>query len=273
MADNKYYSFKRLLDFLILEDKYDKEGVDYAESLLTMNEALSIEEILAIYNKVFEKIAYYVFCHSLPDYWFITDSWGNKTYLVYELNKCLNENIFRIYKSLESPTKEDCVSCVVNLRNCDNKIMIQNNIFLHKQFEGLHGQDIIDLREKSYTIRRKIRELIFPSKEEYFELRDEYVEIMDEINSLGFKYTIEDIKFEEIRGIEVKKLVKRKREKERKEDEIEREKNITSAILGAILAVLIIIVVYLLSTIGIFGTIIIIGLIGSIPKIFLTGKL
>lgn len=277
MSDYSKYSYRRLLDFLVLENKYDKEGVDYAEYLLTMNDALTIEDILAIYNKVFEKIAYYVFCHSLPDYWFITDSWGNKTYLVYELNKCLNENINRMYESLESPTKEDCISCIVNLRECENKTETQNNIFLHKQFEGIHGLDIIDLREKSYTIRRKIRELLFPSKEEFFELRDEYVEIMDEINSLGFQYTIEDKKFEEIRGIDVNKLVKKKREEERRNEEIERKEKkakIWNLILGGLILIpLFILFIMIFSKISIIGIIIIIGFLGAIPKIFLTGKL
>ena len=130
MTDYSNYSFFRLLDFLKLEDKYDNEGVDYAEYLLSMNNALLLDEMITIYNKVFEKISYYVFCRSIPQYWFITDSWGNKKYLAYELNKCLNENILRLYESLDSPTKEDCISCIVNLRECENKTKIQNQIIL-----------------------------------------------------------------------------------------------------------------------------------------------
>lgn len=277
MADYRNYSFCRLLDFLKLEAKYDKDEVDYVEYLLSMNNAPSIDEMITIYNKVFKKISYYVFCHSIPNNWFITDSWGNKTYLAYELNKCLNENIFRLYKSLESPTKEDCISCIVNLRECENKTKIQNNIFLHKQFEDIHGIDIIDLREKSYYIRRKIRKLLFPSNEEYLELRDDYVEIMDEINSLGFQYTIEDRKFEEIRGIDVKKLVNIKREVERKKEELERKdkkERIWNLILGGLIIIpIFIIFAMIFSEISIIGIIIIIGFLGAIPKIFLTGKL
>lgn len=273
MTDYNNYSFKRLLDFLVLEDKYDKEGVDYAEYLLLMNKASSLDDMFAIYNKVFEKISYYVFCHSIPEYWFIPDSWGNKKYLVYELNNCLNENISRLYECLESPTKEDCISCIVNLRESDNKTTIQNKIILLKQIGDIHGLDIIDLREKTYSIRRKIRKLVYPTKEEFFELRDEYVDIMDEINTLGYKYTIEDKKFEEIRGIDVNKLIKRKREKERIEEKTERKNSIISTILVIVLMILIVFIFCILSTVGIFGIIIIIGLLGAIPKLFLTGKL
>lgn len=270
MTKYNNYSFKRLLDFLVLEDKYDKEGVDYAEYLLTMNKASSLDDMLTIYNKVFEKIAYYVFCRSLPNYWFITDSWGYKTYLVYELNKCLNENIFRMYESLESPTKDDCISCIVNLRECENKTKIQNNIFLHKQFDDIHGLDIIDLREKSYSIRKKIRGLLSQSKEEYLEMKDQYVEIMGELQTLGYKYTIEDKKFEEIRGIKVKELLKLKREKERKK----KKERIWNFILeGLFLIPIVIILAVTFSEINFFEIIIIIGFLGAIPKIFLTGKL
>lgn len=276
MADNKEYSFKRLLDFLILEDKYDKEGVDYAEYLLTMNNAMFIEDVLAIYNKVFEKIAYYVFCRSLPNHWFISGSWGNKTYLVYELNKCLNENLNRLYENLESPTKEDCISFIVNLRECDNKTMIQNNIFLHKHFDDLHGSDIIALRDNSYIIRRKIRKLI-PRTEEYIELKSEYVDLMDELINLGYKYTIEEIKFEEIRGIDVKKLIEKKKEEERKNEEIERKEKkdkIWNLIIGGLFLIpLFILLAVLFSKISIIGIIIIIGFLWAIPKIILTGKL
>lgn len=275
MSDYSKYSYRRLLDFLVLENKYDKEGVDYAEYLLSMNNASSIDDMLIIYNKVFEKISYYVFCHSIPDYWFITESWGNKTYLAYELNNCLNENIIRMYESLESPTKEDCISCIVNLRNCDNKTMIQNNIFLHKHFDDLHGSDIIALRDYSYIIRRKIRKLI-PRTEEYIELKSEYVDLMDELINLGYKYTIEEIKFEEIRGIDVKKLIEKKREEERKNEEIERKEKIDriwNLIIGGLFLIpIFILLVVLFSKIGIIGIIIIIGFLGAIPKIFLTGK-
>ena len=183
---------------------------------------------------------------------------------------CLNENILRLYESLDSPTKEDCISCIVNLRECENKTKIQNQIILHKNFEGLHGLDIIGIRDKSYIIRRKIRKLLNPKTEEYLELRDEYVEIMGELINMGYKYTLEDNKFEEIRRISVKNLLNIKREKERKE----KKEKIWNLILGGLILIpLFIIIAVIFSEISIIGIIIIIGFLGAIPKIFLTGKL
>lgn len=110
MTDYSDYSYSSLLKFLVKEDKYDNEGVNYADVLLSMSGATSIEEMVTVYNRVFKKISYYVFWHSLPDYWFITESWDSKQYLANELNKCYNENLLRLYKSLDNPTKDDYVS-------------------------------------------------------------------------------------------------------------------------------------------------------------------
>ena len=277
MADYGDYPF-RLIDFLKMEDKYDKEGRDYAEYLLTMYKATSIDDMITIYDKMLEKISYYVFCRSTPRHWFITDSWGNKKYLANELNKCLNDNIKRWYVSLETPTKEDCVSCIVSLRESDNKKPIQNAIFSHKQFECINGSDIIALRDKSYMVRRKIRSM-YPSNKAYFELEDEneydekmneyleqvdkYNEIMNELKSLGYKYTIVEKKIEEMEILNVEDWVKKKDEwlKEKEERVRIEKKNETGArifniILVVLLIILLIFIAYLIKKTGILGIII-----------------
>lgn len=271
MVDSSNYPF-RLLEFLKMENKYDKEGGDYAKYLLTMYKATSIDDIVTIYNKVFEKISYYVFYRSFPIHWFLTDSWGKKKYLVYELNKCLNENIKRLYVSLENPTKEDCVSCIVNLRESDNKKPIQNAIFLHNQFESINEPNIIGLREKSYMIRKKIRSMC-PGNVGYYELVDEYDEIMNELKSLGYKYTIEEKKIEEMRSINVEEWVKRKEESVKLKNEKKRKDKIINIILVVLLMIPLLFIIYLYFKIKLIGIIIIIGFLGAIPKILLKGKL
>lgn len=270
MADYGDYPF-RLIDFLKMEDKYDKEGRDYAEYLLTMYKAKSIDDMITIYDKVFEKISYYVYCRSTPIHWFITDSWGKKKYLAYELNKCLNENIKRWYVSLENPTKEDCVSCIVSLRESDNKNPIQNAIFSHKQFECINESNIIALRDKSYMVRRKIRSM-YPGNEDYYEMVDKYDEIMNELKSLGYKYTIEEKKFEEIRSIKVEEWVKKKEECVKIEKEEKRKKITFNIVLAALLMIPLLLIIYLIFKIGLMGIIIAIGLIGALPDI-VRGKL
>ena len=291
MADNGDYPF-RLIDFLKI--KYDKEGRDYVEYLLTMYKATSIDDMITVYDKMLEKISYYVFCRSTPRHWFITDSWGKKKYLAYELNKCLNENIKRWYVSLENPTKEDCVSCIVNLRESDNKNPVQNAIFSHKQFECINGSDIIALRDKSYMVRRKTRSM-YPGNKAYFELEDEdeydekmngyfeqvdkYNEIMNELKSLGYKYTIVEKNIEEMEILNVEDRVKKKeewlKEKEERvkiEKKNKREARIFNIILVVLSIILFIFIAYLIKKIGLLGIIIAIGLIGAIPKFILKGK-
>lgn len=274
MTDYSDYSYSSLLEFLVKEDKYDNEGVNYADVLLSMSGAISIEEMVTVYNRVFKKISYYVFWHSLPDYWFITESWDSKQYLANELNKCYNENLLRLYKSLDNPTKDDCVTCVVNLRESDNKTKIQNEVILYKTFEDLHGlSGIIGLRDKSYSVRRRIRKLI-PRTDEYTEMKTQYVDIMCELLSYGYKNTVEEDKFEGIRHIDVRKMIKRKIEKEEKRlKEKRKEKIIFYVFVIPLILVLVFIFSLIMKEIGLLGIIVIIGMLGLLPKVLLSGKI
>lgn len=270
MEDYSKYSYSNLLKFFQVEDRNNSEGISHADYLLSMGDAKSIDEMITIYNKVFEKIAFYVFSKKLPDYWFITDSWDSFKYLATELNECFNENLLKWYKSLQSPKEEDCILCVVNLRNCDTKTKIQNEIILHKSFEELGLLDIIGKRDNSYYIRAKISKLI-SHKLDYSELKSQYVSLMVELLSFGYKYSIEETKFEEIRGTNIKKAVQINYEKSQ-EKETTGDK-IIKIIFTLLFLLLSVGLLYLFSEIGLIGIIIIIGLLGALPKILLTGKL
>ena len=275
VEDNVYcrYSYKYLLKFLQVEGRYDSEGVDYANYLLSMGDAKSIDEMMDIYNIVFKKIAYYVFSRTLPEYWFITDSWDRYKYLAEELNTCFNENLLKWYKSLQSPKEEDCILCIVNLRNCDTKTRIQNEIILHKQFEKLHGLlEIIAKRDNSYSIRSQIRKLI-PRTEDYSEMKSQYADIMDDLLGFGYKYSIEETKFEEIRGINIKKEIQLRFENKKNIEKREKGEKVIKIVLTILFMVLCFGLILLVSNIGLIGIIIIIGFLGALPKILLTGKL
>ena len=275
VEDNVYsrYSYKYLLKFLQVEGRYDSEGVDYANYLLSMGDVKSIDEMMDIYNIVFKKIAYYVFSRTLPEYWFITDSWDRYKYLAEELNTCFNENLLKWYKSLQSPKEEDCILCVVNLRNCDTKTRIQNEIILHKQFEKLHGLlDIIGKRDNSYSIRNQIGKLIL-RKEDFSKLKYQYADLMGELLSLGYKYSIEETEFEEIRDINIKKIVQSCFEFYKNKEKREKGEKVIKIVLTILFMVLCFGLILLVSNIGLIGIIIIIGFLGALPKILLTGKL
>lgn len=273
MEDCSRYSYSNLLKFFQIEDRYDSEGVNYADYLLSMGDAKSIDEMITIYNKVFKRIAYYVFSRTLPDYWFITDSWHKYQYLAIDLKEYFDENLLRWYKSLQSPREEECIMCIVNLRDCYSKTKIQNDIILHKKFEELHGlMEIIVERDNSYSVRTKIRKLI-PRTEDYSEMKSQYADLMDELLSYGYKYSIEETKFEEIRGINIKKEVEVNIKKREAAELEEKKKNSIDIFTSIIILIVVIGLIFLVSKIGILGIIIIIGFIGAIPKLFLTGKL
>lgn len=273
MADYNNYSYRKLLEFFELEDRYDKGKPDSAGYLLSMSNAKSIDDMIVIYNNVLRKIAYYVYCRQDSYTWFIIESWGEKSYLARELNECLNENIERWYKGLGNPTIEDCIACIVNLRDSLNKSKIQTEITLYHHFEDLHGfAEIIDNRDSVYSIIKEIRSRNQYSPDNYLILKDQYVELMELLLSCGYKKSVIEDKFEELRGIEINKEIKKRKEKVFKVETSETKLQNGSSFWDVVIFVIIILLIIAAICLGPFGIIIFIGLLGSIPKLFLKGK-
>lgn len=280
MEDYSTYSYKNLLAFLHNDSRYDSDGVDYAEYLLTMSDATSISDMMAIYDKVFEKTAYYIFARTYPKYWFITDSWKLKQHFYYELNQCLNENILRWYKSLENPTREQCISCLINLRQSERVKKIQNEISTYDSKIKISGDYFADKRNDLASAILKVRKLIAGS-EQYRIAIEEYAVQVNELLPLGYKKSIEEKKFEEIRRISIqeelgRREARRKRLEEEKTQKLKDEKEAkkTNLIIGGIILVfcLFLMYVFFMAIGGFVGFVVLIGLIGSIPKVLLKGK-
>ena len=274
MADYSNFSYKRLLEFFEVEDRYDKNGGDSAEYLLSMSNASSIDDMIVIYNNVFKKIAYYVYCRqSLPVTWFMTESWGSKAYLSSELNKCLNENIERWYKNHSNPTKEDCIACIVNLRDSNNIYHIQNEITQYHHLDGLHGlEEILGYRGSLFSVINKIRNLTPSTLDDYLLLKDQYVDLMDHLLSYGYKKSIKEDKFEELRGIDINKEIKKKKEKKIEVKTLEAKQQNGGSFWNIVLCVIIIFLIIAAICLGPIGVIIILGLLGFIPKLLIKGK-
>lgn len=275
MTDYSKYSYRKLLEFFELEDRYNKKGVDSVGYLLSMSNAKSIDELIAIYNNVLKKIAYYVYCRQESDTWFMTESWGEKSYLAIELNDCFNENIDRWYKSIENPSKEDCILCVVNLRESNNKSKIQSNITSYHYLEDLHDLALILAdREDVYTIIKQIRSINHYSLDSYPKLKEEYIAVMEKLLSYGYKKTVIEDKFEELRGIDIDKEIEHKKEIEALEFKQRKSDKAWNFFFFACCLSVIAFIIWLVSDIGVnfLGIIVIIGLLGAIPKLFLTGK-
>lgn len=193
------YSYKRLLDFFKLEDKYDSEGISYADILLSMEDAYSLIEMMNIYNRVFKKIAYYIFCHNLPGYWYLTNSWSTKKYLFYELNQCLNENILRWFKGLNHPTDKHFISSIVNFRESNSMIKIQKELIMqYKAMKTDEIEEIIIIRNHSYTLKKEFGKIETLNDFDYCK---DYSDTMSKLLYYGYIKSIEEIIYEEKRGI------------------------------------------------------------------------
>ena len=107
--DYSKYTYSWTLKELDEWHEKDIDKVNYADVLLSMNDATSIEECVNIYNRVYKKyssttIGIYVREGKL----FIED-----------MNKCLNGNIVRLLKSPQSELSIDYLKkSLVNLRPC-----------------------------------------------------------------------------------------------------------------------------------------------------------
>ena len=133
----------------------------------------------------------------MPSYWHRPAYWSNyREYLALELNYCLNENILRLCKSFVNPTKEQCISCLVNLRYCEEIQSFQDNIISTYQYGDKNELiDVSSKRDRVHKIREEIYEFA-TNTNRYSELKDEYVLLMRELKSQGLIKTVGESEFE-----------------------------------------------------------------------------
>ncbi len=158
MTDYSKYSYSRLLEFLEGRYIHDTDSVNYANYLLNMESQTTIKALITIYDKLMLKLRIYVYGEKyVPDYWFLFEVWaGQKSYLAFDLHKCLNENILRLYMNEQNPSEQFCYNCLANLRYCDNMDNIHNMI-IEKQ-GGLDDtvlSNIKNTREGVYNLRNE----------------------------------------------------------------------------------------------------------------------
>ena len=246
-------SYKRLLDFFKLEDKYDSEGISHANILLSMEDVYSLIEMMNIYNRIFKKIAYYIFCRNLPNYWFLSNSWSTKKYLLYELNQCLNHNILRRFKAIESPTENDFKSSLVNFRESNDMFSIQKELINHfNSIKGDEVESIISIRNHLFALRNKIGKIETLNNYDYY---TDYSDTMSKLLYFGYIKTIEEEIFEEKSGI--KYNIWHPEDDETTEDSESTLPEKVGTCIGRVLAILIVVGVVFLASVVIskFGLI------------------
>lgn len=153
MGDYSHYSYCRLLEHLEEKGKQYSDRRNYAEYLLSMNEADSIDSLIKIYNNVFKLLAILFYgTDKLPSNWYVVETWGyNRAYLLEELNDCYNQNLLVLYKRIEAPTLEQFYTFIANLKKSDNYSDIEEQII------KCSNLDINKESSKIASIRRSIQ--------------------------------------------------------------------------------------------------------------------
>lgn len=284
MIDYNKYPYGRLLMYIDEGCKRIGEKRDFVQYAISMDEVESIEEMINRYNNLYKLLAVIFFgTNRLPNGWYVPETWGYKReYLIDELNDCLNGNIIKWLNRQENLTVDLCKIGIANFRNGKKSISPQNDKLRSFIVENTDIKNLLITQSSHYAIIKKI-EKEYSLNKEY--LRSQYLHSSKVLAGNGRVFDVvevalgEDIDFSyenlaEQYKYELKIEAERriKKEEKRKKEKRNRTLSFIFIKLPIILALLVIYVI-IVDKLSIFGIIIIIGLIGALPKLFLTGKL
>jgi hypothetical protein len=273
MEDYSKYPYQRLLEYIDKKVQQRGADTDLVEYLLTMEHADSIEELVEIYNNTFKNLAILFFdSESLPYNWYDVRTWGyQKEFILTELNYCFNENLFKWFKKQIEPSKELVKKCIFNLRDNENRIEIDEELI--KAIPD--NDDNIEF----YSIRNEYLNLLHNNIKNH-----DYKHCIKIMAGCGRIFDAYEVSYGESTGIVFDKLAeeynhylelkkKKEFERQRKAKEEKRKKIIAYIVSFVFLVIFFVLLDFILKKIGgIIGVIIIIGFLGAIPKLFLTGK-
>lgn len=234
----------------------ERNLVDY---LLSMEKASSLDELIHKFNNVFKLLCNINFKDKrTPKDWYLYKYWKDWIYI--EVLLCyLNENILSLYKRQGDYSKKQFNKFLINLRNCKNRKIIEQEILniSHKKCNSKLN-NLINNRYELHKNRRGYYK--YESKD-----LDYYTTLV------GNDYILDEIDYQIVLnyGFNQEKL-KEQYLHLKKENKIKNIKGIAIIIVALIVFALLFI---LFSKIGIFGLIIIIGFLGLVPKILITGKI
>ena len=257
--NNSLPPLSALLDYIEKGCQQINEKRNFVDYLLSMEKASSLDELINKFNNVFKLLCNINFKDKrTPKDWYFYKHWTNRNYV--EILLCyLNENILSLYKRQGDYSKKQFNKFLINLRNCKNRKIIE--------------QEILNISHKKYNSR--LYNLI-NNKSELHKIRGGYFKYeskhLDYYTTLvGNDYILDEIdtQINQIYGYDQEYLMENYifTEKEKRKKAI---KGIANIILAFIVLAPIF---YLFIKIGFFGLIIIIGFLGLVPKILLTGKI
>ena len=286
MSDYSQYSYRDLLQYIDEYRQQNNKERNYVKYLLSMEHATTLEELITIFNNIFKLLVNISFGNKrVPYNWYLYECWSVRdATLVEQLRDCLNENILNWIKNQNNPTTESYLHCIINLRESPNRVHIQqeivnlceedvgNEVRTYDYFKRFQYEFRIDLDKPSKSPMRNT-------------LQKQFEKYSIELAEKGYIFDVVEITFGKKHGIDYDTILTQYKEQKQLEEtrkaeneklaKIEKRKGIIRFVIY--LTLLLIVfggLMYLLEQIGgILGLIIIIGLIGSIPKIIMKGKL
>ena len=170
MNDYSEYTYGRTLRFFEAYYPFDTEDVHYANVMLSMKQCKTIDELIAVrerLKKKAENVRNYEILDKLPKN--IVDdlskvakadsplyrdtSYRIKTNIESDVNSCYDENLFRLFKESKEITERSCGECFVNMACCTPKCTYKDKIISEAREKA--GIDVSGLL---MTIARRYKE-------------------------------------------------------------------------------------------------------------------
>lgn len=200
MTDYQSYSCANLLQYFDSYYEHDTIPLNYAQYLLSMQDAHSLKKLIHIYNKVLWKLI--VFTNGNVKEELISDTWYNIDHIYSEtadywkeLNSFLNENIKRLFDSNDY-TDKIAIKFFVNLREAPNRNSIQEYIISKS---SANVSSMKDKLSSSLTIIEDAPKQISPYEigtNGYRKQTSIYIDSIKYLTSQGFIKSIKDKAFE-----------------------------------------------------------------------------
>ena len=170
MTDYSEYTYGRTLRFFEAYYPFDTEDVHYANVMLSMRQCKTIDELIAVRERLkekAEKVRNYEILGKLPKS--IVDdlskvakadsplyrdtSYRIKTNIESDANSCYDENLLRLFKESKEITEKSCGECFVNMTYCTSDSTYKDKIISEARERA--GIDVSGLLN---TIARRYRE-------------------------------------------------------------------------------------------------------------------
>lgn len=161
MSELSLLKYSRLRDYLDQGCKRFYIKRDPSEFFLSMEQAVSVQVLVSTYNEIYIWLASFML-KEIPGFslnsWFKTYQLHSyeEHYLFDDLSKCFNENVLRLFKGIQEPTKDDVIYYLANLRELAGVHPVQEEILSISGVQEKEVSDIISARNSQYRLRKKI---------------------------------------------------------------------------------------------------------------------